>query len=153
MAGPRSQCSLFTPPEWVGTMHYCIVCATVCPHVATVYCLRYLFFQHTCTSAEVCFRLLFHLVLLCLCWYVNTCVHALGCLLLLVSPDTSVVLTPPTHRFSFASASPDNIKIWKFPDGNFLQNFTGHQSIVNTLAMNSDNVLVSGGAFATEIHQ
>lgn len=55
----------------------------------------------------------------------------------------SVALHP--SEFSFASASPDNIKIWKFPDGNFLQNFTGHQSIVNTLAMNSDNVLVSGG--------
>jgi pleiotropic regulator 1 len=48
-------------------------------------------------------------------------------------------------RFCFASGSPDNIKIWKLPDGNFLQNFTGHQSIVNTLAINSDGVLVSGG--------
>ena len=48
-------------------------------------------------------------------------------------------------RFTFASASPDNIKIWKFPDGNFLQNLSGHQAIVNTLAVNTDNVLVSGG--------
>lgn len=48
-------------------------------------------------------------------------------------------------EFCFASASPDNIKLWKFPDGNFLQNFSGHQSIINTLAVNSDNVLVSGG--------
>ena len=48
-------------------------------------------------------------------------------------------------RFCFASGAPDNIKIWKFPDGNFLQNFSGHQAIVNTVAINSDNVLVSGG--------
>ena len=48
-------------------------------------------------------------------------------------------------RFCFASGSPDNIKIWKLPDGNFLQNFTGHQAIVNTLAVNSDGVMVSGG--------
>ena len=50
-------------------------------------------------------------------------------------------------RFTFASASPDNIKQWKFPDGNFIQNLSGHQSIVNTLAVNSDNVLVSGGQY------
>ena len=48
-------------------------------------------------------------------------------------------------RFTFASASPDNIKQWRFPDGNFLQNLTGHNSIINCLAVNSDNVLVSGG--------
>lgn len=48
-------------------------------------------------------------------------------------------------RFCFASASPDNIKIWKFPDGNFLQNFMGLQALINTLAVNSDNVLMSGG--------
>ena len=50
-----------------------------------------------------------------------------------------------SERFCFASGSPDNIKLWKLPDGNFLQNFTGHQAIVNTLAVNSDDVLVSGG--------
>jgi pleiotropic regulator 1 len=47
-------------------------------------------------------------------------------------------------EFTFASASPDNIKQWKFPDGNFIQNLSGHQSIINTLAANTDNVLVSG---------
>jgi WD40 repeat protein len=52
-------------------------------------------------------------------------------------------------RFCFASGAPDNIKIWKFPDGNFLQNFSGHQAIVNTVAINSDNVLVSGGKTLT----
>ena len=44
-----------------------------------------------------------------------------------------------------ASASADNIKQWKFPDGNFIQNLTGHNAILNCLAINSDNVLVSGG--------
>ncbi len=44
-----------------------------------------------------------------------------------------------------ASASPDNIKQWKFPDGNFIQNLSGHSSIVNALAVNQDGVLASGG--------
>jgi pleiotropic regulator 1 len=44
-----------------------------------------------------------------------------------------------------ASASPDNIKEWKFPKGEFIQNLSGHNSIVNSLAANADNVLVSGG--------
>ena len=48
-------------------------------------------------------------------------------------------------RYTFASASPDNIKQWKYPDGNFLQNLAGHNAILNCLAVNSDNVLVSGG--------
>ena len=52
------------------------------------------------------------------------------------------------YRFSFASASPDNIKQWKFPDGNFLQNLIGHNAIVNCMAVNSDGVLVSGGGYS-----
>ncbi|CAG5125462.1 unnamed protein product, partial [Candidula unifasciata] len=46
-------------------------------------------------------------------------------------------------QYSFASGSPDNIKQWKFPDGNFLQNLSGHNAIINSLACNSDGVLVS----------
>jgi len=46
-------------------------------------------------------------------------------------------------EFSFASGAPDNLKIWKFPDGNFLRNVSGHNAIVNALAVNQDNVLVS----------
>jgi pleiotropic regulator 1 len=46
-----------------------------------------------------------------------------------------------------ASASPDNIKEWKFPKGEFIQNLSGHNAIVNSLASNADNVLVSGGMF------
>ena len=48
-------------------------------------------------------------------------------------------------QYAFASASPDNIKQWKFPDGNFLQNLAGHNSIINCMAVSSDNVLVTGG--------
>ncbi|XP_030836759.1 pleiotropic regulator 1 [Strongylocentrotus purpuratus] len=55
----------------------------------------------------------------------------------------SVVLHPKLYMM--ASASPDNLKQWKFPEGNFMQNLGGHNAIVNCLAVNSDNVLVSGG--------
>uniref|UniRef100_A0A1I7XMT6 Pleiotropic regulator 1 n=1 Tax=Heterorhabditis bacteriophora TaxID=37862 RepID=A0A1I7XMT6_HETBA len=47
--------------------------------------------------------------------------------------------------FMFASASPDNIKQWKCPKGEFMQNLSGHNAIVNSLACNEDGVLVSGG--------
>ena len=46
--------------------------------------------------------------------------------------------------FMFASGGPDNIKQWKCPDGQFIQNLSGHNAIVNCLAVNSDGVLVSG---------
>ncbi len=54
----------------------------------------------------------------------------------------SVVLHPKLYMF--ASASPDNIKQWKCPEGKFIQNLSGHNSIVNCMACNSDGVLVSG---------
>lgn len=54
----------------------------------------------------------------------------------------SLALHP--RQYTFASASPDNIKQWKFPDGNFIQNLSGHNAIINCLAVNSDGVLVSG---------
>ncbi|XP_065059147.1 pleiotropic regulator 1-like [Rhopilema esculentum] len=47
-------------------------------------------------------------------------------------------------QYTMGSASADNIKQWKFPDGNFIQNLTGHNAILNCLALNSDGVLVSG---------
>jgi len=47
-----------------------------------------------------------------------------------------------------ASASPDNIKEWKFPKGEFIQNLSGHNAIINSLTANADNVLVSGGMFS-----
>jgi len=47
-------------------------------------------------------------------------------------------------EFSFASGAADNIKKWKYPRGDFICNLSGHNAVVNTLAVNSDNVLVSG---------
>eukprot|EP01083_Nonionella_stella_P114541 338810_1 len=49
------------------------------------------------------------------------------------------------EEFSFCSASADNLKVWRLPKGDFMRNLTGADSIVNTLALNDDNVLVSGG--------
>eukprot|EP00897_Mesotaenium_endlicherianum_P007421 jgi/Mesen1/6707/ME000344S05989 len=52
------------------------------------------------------------------------------------------------HPFehSFASASADNIKKYKLPRGEFLHNMLSQQrTIVNTMAVNEDNVLVTGG--------
>jgi len=46
--------------------------------------------------------------------------------------------------FMFASGGPDNIKQWKCPEGQFVQNLSGHNAIVNCLAVNADGVLVSG---------
>jgi len=48
------------------------------------------------------------------------------------------------NLYMFASASPDNIKQWVCPEGKFVQNLSGHNAIVNCLAVNSDGVLVSG---------
>ncbi|KAI9325618.1 WD40-repeat-containing domain protein [Zopfochytrium polystomum] len=55
----------------------------------------------------------------------------------------AVAISP--NEFSFVSASSDNIKQWRCPKGDFIQNLAGHQAIVNTLAINQDNVLFSGG--------
>lgn len=47
-------------------------------------------------------------------------------------------------KSSFASGATDNIKQWSLPEGNFIQNLSGHDSIVNCLATNKENVLISG---------
>jgi pleiotropic regulator 1 len=48
-------------------------------------------------------------------------------------------------EFGFASGSADNIKGWKCPEGTFMQNYEGNNSIINTLAINTDGVVFSGG--------
>jgi len=48
------------------------------------------------------------------------------------------------NEFTFASGSADNIKQWKCPEGQFMQNFEGQDAIVDSLAVNADNVLFSG---------
>ena len=55
----------------------------------------------------------------------------------------SIALHP--EEFTFVSASPDVIKQWRFPDGNFMQNMNGQTGIINCMAVNPDGVLVSGG--------
>ena len=47
--------------------------------------------------------------------------------------------------FTFCSGSPDNIKQFSSPNGDFIQNYSGHNAIINTLSKNSDGVLFSGG--------
>jgi pleiotropic regulator 1 len=56
-------------------------------------------------------------------------------------------LTLHPKYYSMASASPDNIKEWKLPNAEFIQNLSGHDAILNALASNTDNVLVSAGNF------
>ncbi len=46
---------------------------------------------------------------------------------------------------TFVSGSSDHIKQWKFPNGNFIQNFSGHNAVINTMSVNDDGVLFSGG--------
>ena len=48
-------------------------------------------------------------------------------------------------EWTFASGSTSSIKQWKCPEGAFMQNFEGQNAIINTLSVNEDNVLFSGG--------
>ncbi|KAH3757143.1 Pleiotropic regulator 1 [Pelomyxa schiedti] len=48
-------------------------------------------------------------------------------------------------EFTMMSGAADNLKKWRLPKGEFMTNFTGHNSVVNAIALSSDNVLVSGG--------
>jgi len=49
------------------------------------------------------------------------------------------------NEYTFVSAAHDNVKVWKCPEGEFLRNISGHQEILNCVALNKDNVLVAGG--------
>lgn len=55
-------------------------------------------------------------------------------------------LSSHPQQFSFASGSSGgrNIKTWRCPEGTLMNNMT-HDSIVNTLSINPDGVLFSGG--------
>ena len=50
------------------------------------------------------------------------------------------------HRdeYTFASAGADKIRIWKLPEGHQLRKIPDHSAIVNAVAINHDNVMVSG---------
>ncbi len=49
------------------------------------------------------------------------------------------------EEYSFASASSDKIRIWKCPEGDQLRTIPDHNAVINKVAVNRDNVLVSGG--------
>lgn len=44
----------------------------------------------------------------------------------------------------FASGGSDKIKEWMLPEGKFVQNVEGNESMINTMAVNGEGVLVSG---------
>ena len=52
----------------------------------------------------------------------------------------------PAAEYSFVTAGADNIKKFGLPEGTFLHNMLQHQAtIIESLALNEDGVLVSGG--------
>ncbi|OQR98184.1 pre-mRNA-splicing factor prp46 [Achlya hypogyna] len=53
----------------------------------------------------------------------------------------AMACSPNDH--SFLTGAADNLKKWQTRDGKFLRNFSGHNAIVNAVAMNQDNVAVS----------
>ncbi|KIM31405.1 hypothetical protein M408DRAFT_258850 [Serendipita vermifera MAFF 305830] len=57
----------------------------------------------------------------------------------------ALAIHPREYSFASGSAGGNNIKKWKCPEGTFVHNFSGHNAIINTLAVNEDGVLFSGG--------
>ncbi|KAH7102449.1 WD40 repeat-like protein [Auriculariales sp. MPI-PUGE-AT-0066] len=57
----------------------------------------------------------------------------------------ALAIHPTEYSFATASAGGNNIKKWKCPEGTFVTNFTGHNAIINTLSVNAEGVLFSGG--------
>ena len=53
----------------------------------------------------------------------------------------SIVANP--RELSFVSAGADNIKKFQIRDGKFLRNLSGHNAVLNSLAVNDDGVMVS----------
>ena len=62
-------------------------------------------------------------------------------------------LFPTTCRFTFATASADNVKKWKYPNGDFMLNFDPHNTVVNAMAVNSEGVCVTGGVLWLRIRE
>ena len=49
------------------------------------------------------------------------------------------------EEYTFASVGADKVRIWKCPEGQPLRNIAGHNAIINAMALNKDNVLVTAG--------
>lgn len=58
--------------------------------------------------------------------------------------------THPTE-FTFATGSTGSIKQWKCPEGAFMQNFEGHNAIINTMSVNDQNVFFTGGKIHNDL--
>lgn len=56
----------------------------------------------------------------------------------------ALVLHPTKFSFASGSAGGNNIKTWVCPEGTLFGNMT-HETIVNTMSVNADSVLFSGG--------
>lgn len=59
----------------------------------------------------------------------------------------ALTIHPTEYSFASGSAGGNNIKKWKCPEGAFVFNFSGHNAIVNTMSVNSEGVMFSGGMF------
>lgn len=57
----------------------------------------------------------------------------------------ALAIAPHEYSFASASAGGNNIKKWKCPEGTFVFNFPGHDAMINTLSVNEEGVLFSGG--------
>ncbi|KAK1923597.1 nuclear mRNA splicing, via spliceosome-related protein [Papiliotrema laurentii] len=56
----------------------------------------------------------------------------------------ALAIHPTEYSFASASAGGNNIKKWKCPEGIFVNNFVGHEAIINTLSINQEGVMFSG---------
>lgn len=57
----------------------------------------------------------------------------------------ALAIHPTEYSFASGSAGGNNIKKWKCPEGTFVHNFSGHNAIINTLSVNAEGVMFSGG--------
>ncbi|KAJ7695937.1 WD40-repeat-containing domain protein [Mycena rosella] len=55
-----------------------------------------------------------------------------------------LVIHPTEYLFASGSAGGNNIKEWKCPEGAFVFNFSGHNTILNMLSLNAEGILFSG---------
>ncbi|CAH7676189.1 WD40-repeat-containing domain protein [Phakopsora pachyrhizi] len=56
----------------------------------------------------------------------------------------SLTIHPTEYSFGSGSSGGNNIKKWKCPEGSFVHNFSGHDAIINTVAVNEEGVFYSG---------
>ncbi|WOO81407.1 Pre-mRNA-splicing factor PRP46 [Vanrija pseudolonga] len=56
----------------------------------------------------------------------------------------SLAVHETEYSFASGSSGTNNIKKWKCPEGIFVNNFVGHEAIINTLSLNQEGVLFSG---------